>query len=116
MEAAGDFFQPRREVHRGADAGEVEPVAAADIAVENFSDMQGDAEAEALDRSADRKMHRFHAGAGFARRLQHTAADLTAIADIFVNRKHRQQPVAHEFQNLPAMAPDRRYLAIKIAV
>lgn len=110
------IFQPCGEVHRGTDAGEIEPVAAANIAVEDFSDMQGDAEAEALDSLANLEMHRFDAGAGSARRLQHAAADLMDIADILVNRKHRQQPVAHELQDFPALASDRRHLAIEIAI
>src|SRR5258708_3894655 len=50
IEPAGDFFQPRCKIDGGTDAGEVEPVAAADIAVQNSSDVQRDSEAEALDR------------------------------------------------------------------
>ena len=103
MQPAGDLLQPRGEIDGGTDAGEVEPVAAADIAVQNLPDMQRDAEAEALDGVADRIMHRFDAGAGFARGLQHARADLLGIADLFRDRKHREQPVAHELQHLAAM-------------
>src|ERR1700738_1211398 len=42
MEPAGDLFQPCRKIDRGPDAGEVEPVATADIAVKNFPHMQRD--------------------------------------------------------------------------
>ena len=115
MQPAGDLLQPCGEIDGGADAGEIEPVAAADIAVQNFPDMQRDAEAEALDGFADRVMHRLDAGAGFARGLQHVAANLPDVADIFVDRKHREQAVAHELQHFPAMGPDRRHLTVEIA-
>ena len=65
--------------------------------------MQRDAEPETLDGFTDRIMHGFDAGAGFARGFQHIGADLLDIADIFRDRKHRQQPVAHEFQDFAAM-------------
>ena len=49
MQVAGDLFQPGGEIDRGADAGEVEPVAAADIAVQHRADMQRQAETEAFN-------------------------------------------------------------------
>src|ERR1700738_2195171 len=67
MQPAADLLQPRREIDGGADAGEVEPVAAADIAVEDFSDVQRHPEAKALDGFRNRGMHGIDAGAGFAR-------------------------------------------------
>src|SRR5271155_5295296 len=39
-EPRGDFLQPRRHVDRGADAGEIEPRAGADIAVERLADVK----------------------------------------------------------------------------
>ena len=78
--------------------------------------MQRHAEAEALDGLADRIVHRLDAGAGFARGVQHVSAHLPDIADIFVDRKHREQPVAHELQHFAAMVPDRGHLAVEIAV
>ena len=77
--------------------------------------MQRDSEAKALDGVADRIMHRLDAGAGFVRGLQHARADLLDIADIFVDREHREQPVAHEFQHFAAMCPDRGHLAVEVA-
>ena len=100
---AGDLFQPRRQIHRRADAGEVEPVAAADIAVENSPDMQRDAEAKPLDGVADRILHLGDAGARLVGGFQHVRADLPLVADIFVDRKNREQPVAHVFQHFAAM-------------
>ena len=35
---------------------------------------------------------------------------------VFVDRKHREQSVAHEFQHLAAMRPDRRHLAVEIEI
>ena len=116
MQPAGDFFQPCREIDGRPDAGEVEPVAAADIAVQNFSDMQRDAEAKTLDGFADRVVHGVDVGAGLARGFQNVGADLLGIADRFRDRKHRQQPVAHELQDFAAMGPDRRHLAVEIVI
>ena len=45
-EPSGKFLEPRRHVHRGADAGEIEPPSPADIAVERLADMQSQAEAD----------------------------------------------------------------------
>src|SRR5665213_1177039 len=116
MQAARDLFQPGREIDRGPDAGEVEPVAAADVAVENLSDMQREPEAESLDRLPERIAHRLDAGAGFARGLEHARTDLLNAAVLIRDRTHCEQPVAHEFQNLAAVIPDCRNLAVEIAV
>ena len=43
-----NLLQPRREIDRRADAGEVEAVAAADIAVHHLADMQRKPEADRL--------------------------------------------------------------------
>ena len=45
-ELAGEALEARREVHRRADAGEVEAARAADVAVGDVADVQRDAEAE----------------------------------------------------------------------
>ena len=116
MQPAGDFLQAGCQIDGRADAGEIEPVAAADIAEQNFSDMQRHPETEALDGFADRVMHRIHAGAGFPRGLQHVAAHLLGVAYRFRDRKHRQQAVAHKLQHFPAMGLDRMHLTIKILV
>src|SRR3954471_477427 len=89
-QATRDLLEPGGKVHGRADAGEVEAVAAADIAVENVADVEGHPKAEALDDVADRIRERLDAGAGFARRLQHPRADMRGIADIFVDREHRE--------------------------
>ena len=44
----GQGFQPRGHVDRGADHGEVEPGARADIAVHDVADMDSDAEVQRL--------------------------------------------------------------------
>ena len=108
--------RPRREIDGGTDAGEVEPVAAADIAVQNFSDMQRDPEAEALDSFSYGVIHRIDTGAGLARGFQYARANLLNIAVLLRDRKDGEQPVAHEFQNFPAMLPDRRHLAVKVMI
>src|SRR5207237_10828672 len=87
----GDLFQPRCEVDGGPDAGEVEPVAAADIAIEYSADMQRHTEAKALQRLPDRVMHRFHTGAGFARGFQHARTNLMNLVLLLRDRKNREQ-------------------------
>src|SRR6185312_5407637 len=116
MQPAGDLLQPRGKIDRGPDAGEVEPAHATDIAEQNAADMQGDAEAKALDHIAARVMHGVDIGAGLAACRQHPAADLGKIAAVFRDREHREQPVAHEFQDLSAILADDRHLAIEILV
>src|SRR5438105_4673049 len=69
MQFAGELFQPRRQIYRRPNAGEIEPGAAADIAVKNSSDMQCDAEPKTLDGLAEGILQRLDAGAGFARGL-----------------------------------------------
>ena len=78
--------------------------------------MQRNAEAEALDGVADRILHRLDAGARLARSFQHVRTDLLGITDIFIDRKHREQAVAHVFQHLAAVRLDRGDLAVEIGV
>ena len=113
---AGDLFQPRRQIDRGTDAGEVEPVAAADIAVENSPDMQGDAEAKPFDGVADRILQSATLARDSLGGFEDARANLLLVADIFVDRKNREQPVAHIFQHFAAMIPDRGDLAIEVMV
>ena len=44
-ELGGNLFQPRGEIHRRADAGEIEAIAAADIAVHDLADVKRKPEA-----------------------------------------------------------------------
>ena len=60
--------------------------------------------------------HGIDAGARLARRFQHARADRAEIAAVVRDRKHREQAVAHEFQDLAAMLADRGDLAIEILV
>ena len=78
--------------------------------------MQGDTETETFDSLADRVLHVRDTCAGFVGGFQHARADLRRIADIFVDREHREQPVAHIFQHLAAMRPDRCDLAVEILI
>src|SRR6516162_8758727 len=47
---AGQLFDARGAIDSRTDAGEIEPIAAADIAVEDIADMQGEAEAQPRHR------------------------------------------------------------------
>ena len=46
-QAAGKFLKPRGQVYRRADASEIQPVAAADIAEQHVADMQRQTKAKA---------------------------------------------------------------------
>ena len=78
--------------------------------------MQRDPETESLDGFSDRVIQGRHAGAGFAGGFEHLAANAAAVVVGFRDREHREQPVAHELQHLPAMGPDRRDLAVEIMI
>ena len=47
-ELSRELFEPRRKVGGGADAGAIQPIAAADVPVENLSDVQRNAEPHAV--------------------------------------------------------------------
>jgi len=55
--------------------------------------MQGDAEAKPFDGIADRILQVGNAGAGFVGGFEDARADLLLVADIFVDRENREQPV-----------------------
>src|SRR6185312_14611822 len=73
---ACDLLQTRGEIDGRPDAGEIESTHAADIAEQDTADMQGYAEAEALDGVAARIMHGVDVGSGLAACPQHAAANL----------------------------------------
>ena len=116
VQFGGDLLQPCGEIDRGPDAGEVEPAHAADIAEQDGADMQRHAEAEALDTIAARIVHGIDAGARLLARFQARGADFAEIAAVLCDRKHGEQPVTHEFQDLAAMLADGRHLAVEILV
>ncbi len=78
--------------------------------------MQRHAEAEALAALAARILHGIDIGPGLARGFEHAGADLADIALVLGDREHRQQSVAHEFQDLSAVLTYRRHLAIEILI
>jgi len=113
-QAAGELLEPRRQIYRGADAGKVQPVAAADIAVEHVAQMKRQSKAHRGAVAACGPQSRdFRARdmRGLERRGAHGRV-VRALPD----REYRQQPVAHEFKNLAALFDDRRHLAIEIAI
>src|SRR4029077_7960990 len=103
VELAGDLFQSRSKIDGRANTGEVEPVAAADIAVQDCSDMQCEAETETLLVLPNRKSHVSDTGAGLMGGFQNVTANLLGITYIFVDREDREQPVSHIFQDFAAM-------------
>ena len=74
------------------------------------------AQGHELDRVPDRVLHIGDAGARLMGGFQHVRTNLLLVADIFVDRKHREQPVAHVFQHVAAVLLDRGDLAIEITV
>ena len=78
--------------------------------------MQRDAEAKPFDGAADRILQVCDAGAGLVSGFEHARADLLLVADILVDRKNGEQAVAHVFEHLAAVLPDRGDLAVEILV
>jgi hypothetical protein len=78
--------------------------------------MERHAEAKPFDGVADRVLQVGDAGAGFLGGFEDARANLLLVADIFVDRKHREQPVAHIFQHFAAMIPDRGNLAVEVII
>src|SRR5207253_10206517 len=101
----------------GADAGEIQSIAAADVAVKNLADMKRQSEAETFDGVIVIGISQgLDQGAGFARGVKNAAADLRGIAATVGNWEYRQKSVAHEFQNLSAMPQDRFDLAVEVTI
>ena len=70
---------------------EFQPIAAADVAVQNLADMKREAKAEAFDGVIVVGMTQgFDLGAGFARSVENAAADLRRIGAVLANRKYGQ--------------------------
>ena len=55
-QAAGKFLKPRRQVYRRADASEIQPIAAADIAEQHVADMQRQTKAQAAAIAVARRL------------------------------------------------------------
>src|SRR3984893_15122538 len=70
---AGNLFQPRGEIDRRSDAGEVETAGAADIAEQDAPDMQRHAEAKAFAPLAARILHGIDIVSGWTRGLDNAA-------------------------------------------
>ena len=112
-----DLLQPRREIDRRPDAGEIEPVAAADIAVQHLADVQRQPEADRVRRRRPAACRaRRSARSRLARGGERPAADLVRVVAVRRQRENRQQSVADELQHLAAVLEDRRHLAVEIAV
>src|SRR5262245_25960594 len=113
-QAAGKFLKPRRQVYRRADASEIQPVAAADIAELHVADMQRQTKAQAAAIAIARTQRgnlRARCSAGF----QCGGADRREIA-LGADLKDRQQSVAHIFEHFATVFDDRRHLAVEIAI
>src|ERR1035437_10299944 len=100
--AGGELFEPRCEVHRRADAGEIQPVTAADIAVEHFAKMERQTKAYAVCKAdIGRRFDGVDVDLCFARRSERAITDLAYIRRSFGQGEDRQQSVANEFQYPP---------------
>ena len=95
VERLGDAFEAAEIVHRRADHGEVQPVGAADIAVDDRADMQRRDEAHAC-RCRVRK------GA----RDGPCGAQAGILPSVAIRRKDRKHAVADEFQHIAALRTD----------
>src|SRR6187200_288981 len=77
-----DLLQPRREIDRRPDAGEIEPVAAADIAILHLADVQREAEADRALAVARRLVQRLDQRAGLACGGERPAANLARVVAV----------------------------------
>src|SRR5215469_6136777 len=113
----GQLFKPRRQVDGRADTGEIESVAAADIAVQHLADMQREAKARATaDPDPDKGVGCGNLRLDFVGCLQRLSARVREVGRLAGDRKDRQHPVAHEFQDFASAVENRRDLAIEIAI
>ena len=109
-EPAGQLFETRDEVDGRPDAGEIKPVAAANIAVQHLADMQSQPKAHAL---GDGEVG--DCGSRLERGSQ-TGGAGGGDAGIIADREDREQAVTDEFQYLAAPFEDCWNLAVEIAV
>src|SRR6516225_5071644 len=112
---AGELFEARGQVYRGADAGEIEPVSAADVAIQDVADVKRQSKTHAADFNSGRPIQRSDVSARLICAGQCARANLRGVA-LVSNREDGQQAVAHEFENVPAMLDDRGNLAIEIVI
>ena len=69
--------------------------------------MQRQPEPKALDGVADGIFQFRDTAAGLVGGFQHPRADMLLVIDIFVDRKNREQAVAHVIQHFTAVPADR---------
>ncbi len=91
-------------------------ILAADVAVEHLAEMKRDAAAHGLASRRVVAPQRRHGVARLARRDKRAPAGGRGVAVAPGQRKDREEPVAHELQHLAALAMDRGYLTIEIAI
>ena len=112
---ATEPLDPRCLVDRRSDHREVEPIGAADVAVEHVAEMQGDVELH--DRLAG--------GGALDVQIAHTAQRLAGSVEraltgrrggMILERKGGEQAVAQEFQHIAAAFDQNRHHAVEIGV
>src|SRR5262249_46745261 len=101
-------------IDRGADAGEVEPAAAPDIAVEDAAEMEGEAEPHLVLARWNRE--RRDIGARRPGGGKRPRRDGGGTSGSIAERKGGEKPVPHQLQHFAAGRRDRRNLAVEIAV
>ena len=112
--ASCQLFEPRRKIHGGADACEIEPITAANIAVEHFADMKRQTKAYSV--RIGKRVDGINVDLGFARGGERAEAGLACIRHAFSEGEDRQQPVANELEDLTAVPENRWNLTIEITV
>src|SRR5262249_3510391 len=99
---ARELFEARGQVYRGADAGEIEPVSAADVAIQDVADVKRQSKTHAADFNSGRPIQRSDVSARLVCAGQCAGANLRGVA-VVSNWEDGQQAVAHEFENFAAM-------------
>ena len=89
----GQLFDACDTIDCWANAGEIEPIATADIAVENITDVQCQTEPQPRhSRACERRDICLRLTCGGERAL-------ACLSLVVRDRKNRQQPIAHELQH-----------------
>src|SRR5262249_9208635 len=77
---AGEVLEPRGQIYRGANAGEIQPVSAADVAVQDVADVKRQSETHAADFFSGRPSQRGVVSARLVCAGQCACANLRGVA------------------------------------
>src|SRR5262249_39574728 len=110
-----EFLQPGRQIYRGTNAGEIQPVAAANVAVQDLPKVERQSKTHATYLGSRRLIDRSDICTCLICGSQCASTNLSRVG-VASDREDGQEAVAHELENFATMLEDRRNLTIKILV